>query len=175
MTSISESHIDPPPDPVIHQTAFVVIKCGIDDEFLDLAYKAGCESMLIGFESVSQKTIGYIGKKTNKVDEYISGVCKIRDYGMMVTGLFMFGFDTDTKDVFENTLDTIYKMSVDRATFAILTPYPGTSLFDDMDSKGRILTTDWSKYNMRNVVFKPKNFTAKELLEGRNSYSDSKR
>lgn len=142
-----------------------------DDEFLDLAYKAGCESMLIGFESVSQKTIGHIGKKTNKVEEYISGVRKIRDYSMMVTGLFMFGFDTDTKDVFDTTLDTIYKMDLDRAAFAILTPYPGTALFNDMVSQGRMLTKDWSKYNMRHVVFQPKNFTVEELLNGRNYLS----
>ena len=138
-----------------------------DEELLELAYKAGCESWLIGFESVSQKTISYIGKKTNKVDEYISAVRKIRNYSMMVTGLFMFGFDTDTKDIFDTTLDTIYKMDLDRAAFAILTPYPGTVLFDEMENDKRILTRDWSKYNMKHVVFQPKNLTTDELLEGR--------
>jgi radical SAM superfamily enzyme YgiQ (UPF0313 family) len=139
-----------------------------DDELLDLANKAGCQSWLIGFESVSKKSIKYIGKITNKVKEYESGVKKITDYGMMVTGLFMFGFDTDTPDIFDSTLEVINKMELNKAAFSIVTPYPGTKLFDQMEKEGRILTKDWSKYNLKNVVFQPKNLTIEQLVNGRN-------
>ena len=142
-----------------------------DDELLYLASEAGCESWLVGFESVSQETIEYIGKKTNKVEDYASAVKKIRDYGMMITGLFMFGFDTDKPNIFETTLKAIYKMELDRAAFAIVTPFPGTTLFNELEMEGRILTKDWSKYNLRNVVFQPKNISIEQLLNGRNFLS----
>jgi radical SAM superfamily enzyme YgiQ (UPF0313 family) len=140
-----------------------------DDDFLNLASEAGCETWLIGFESVCKESIRYIGKKTNKVEEYASGVKKIRDYGMMVTGLFMFGFDTDKLDIFETTLKAINQMELNRAAFSIVTPFPGTALFDELEKEGRILTKDWSKYNLRNVVFQPKNMSAEQLVNGRNS------
>ena len=57
-------------------------------------------------------------------------------------------------------------MEIDNPTLNILTPYPGTPLFERLEREGRILTRDWSKYNLWNVVFKPKNMTPKELLNG---------
>lgn len=140
-----------------------------DEELLKLANDAGCEQWLIGFESINQETLNYIGKKTNKVEDYAIAVKKIRDYGMTIMGLFMFGFDTDKKDVFDSTLEAIYKMNLERAGFAILTPFPGTALFNEFEKENRILTRDWSKYNLRNVVFQPKNMSIEQLLNGRNS------
>ena len=87
---------------------------------------------------------------------------------MTIMGLFMFGFDTDKKDVFDLTLEAIYKMNLERAGFAILTPFPGTALFNEYEKENRILTRDWSKYNLRNVVFQPKNMSTEQLLNGRN-------
>jgi len=139
-----------------------------DDELLYLANEAGCEQWLIGFDSVNQETIRYIGKKSNKVEDYISGVKKIRDYGMTIMGMFVFGFDTDETNVFETTLNTIYKMEIERPVFSILTPFPGTVLFNELEKEGRMLTKDWSKYNIRNVVFQPKNFSVEQLLNGTN-------
>jgi radical SAM superfamily enzyme YgiQ (UPF0313 family) len=137
-----------------------------DDELLKLASEAGCEQWLIGFDSVDQETIRYIGKKSNKVDEYVSAVKKIRDYDMSIMGMFVFGFDTDKPNIFETTLKTIYKMELDRPVFSVLTPFPGTALFNELEKEGRILTKDWSKYNLRNVVFQPKNFSTEQLLNG---------
>lgn len=139
-----------------------------DEDLLKLAKEAGCTTWLIGFESISQKTIDLIGKKTNKVKEYISAIKKIHDHGMSVVGSFMFGFDTDTLDVFDKTQKAIYDWEIDLADFGILTPYPGTPLFDKLEKEGRILTKDWSKYTMRNVVFKPKNMSKDELFKGYN-------
>ena len=140
-----------------------------DEELLKLAHEAGCEQWLIGFESVNQETLKFIGKKTNKVEDYAIAVKKIKGYGMTIMGLFMFGFDTDTNDVFDSTLEAVYKMDLERAGFAIVTPYPGTPLFDELEKEGRILTRDWSQYNLRNVVFQPKNMSVEELRDGRES------
>jgi radical SAM superfamily enzyme YgiQ (UPF0313 family) len=140
-----------------------------DDEFLSLAKKAGCETWLIGFESLNQESLLHVGKSSNKVQEYSSGVKKISEYGMSIIGLFIFGFDTDTPDSFETTLKAIYEWNLDRAAFAVLTPFPGTALFRDLEKEGRILTRDWERYNLRNVVFQPKNFSIEQLSRGRNT------
>lgn len=136
-----------------------------DDELLSLAREAGCNLWIVGFESINQKTIEDIGKKTNKINDYTKAIRKIQDHGMMISGLFMFGFDTDTPDVFKNTMDTVKKWDLDKVGFAMLTPFPGTQIYDKLDKQGRILTTDWSKYNLKHVVFQPKNMTPEELKE----------
>ncbi len=85
----------------------------------------------------------------------------------------MFGFDTDTPDVFEKTLKTIKELQIDVADFSILTPFPGTPLFTKLDAEKRILTKDWKYYNMGHVVFSPKQMTPDELLQGvRLMYAD---
>jgi radical SAM superfamily enzyme YgiQ (UPF0313 family) len=78
----------------------------------------------------------------------------------------MFGFDTETPDVFEKTIDALNYLDVDAGEFNILTPLPGTPLFNAMEKEGRILTKDWSRYTQTDVVFQPKNMSPTELREG---------
>jgi len=139
-----------------------------DKELVQLSKEAGCVSWLIGFESISQKTIDEMGKKTNNVKEYQQAVKNIHDNGMVAIGCFVFGFDTDIKEVFDDTLRTIKKLEIDVADFSVLTPFPGTPLFAKLDNEGRILSKDWSKYTMKNVVFEPRNMTPEELRKGVN-------
>jgi radical SAM superfamily enzyme YgiQ (UPF0313 family) len=141
-------------------------KLAEDKELVRLAKDAGCVSWLVGFESVSQKTIDKIGKSTNKVEKYKKAVENVHANKMAIIGSFIFGFDTDTKEVFDETLKMIRDLKIDLADFCILTPFPGTPLFDKLEKEDRIFEKDWSKYTMRNVVFKPKNLTPEELLEG---------
>ncbi len=144
-----------------------------DAELVRLSKEAGCVSWLIGFESVSQKTIDEIGKKTNKVKEYEQAVQNIHNYNMAVLGCFMFGFDTDTKDVFDETLNVIKKLKVDVADFCILTPFPGTPIYKKLEKEKRLLTKDWAKYSLKNPVFRPKNMSPDELVKGvRKMYSE---
>jgi radical SAM superfamily enzyme YgiQ (UPF0313 family) len=137
-----------------------------DVELVKLSKKAGCVSWLIGFESINQETIDYIGKQSNKVKEYKKAVENIHKNKMAVIGSFIFGFDTDSKDVFEQTLKMIDKLKIDVVDFCILTPIPGTPIYEKLEKEGRIITKDWSRYNMKNVVFKPKNITPEELIKG---------
>jgi len=137
-----------------------------DKDLVQLSKEAGCVSWLIGFESISQKTIDEIGKKTNKVKEYIQAVKNIHDNRMVAIGCFVFGFDTDVKEVFDDTLRAIKKLEIDVADFSVLTPFPGTPLFVKLDNEGRILSKDWSKYTMKNVVFEPRYMTSEELRNG---------
>ena len=145
--------------------AFGNIDLAKDDEFLKLASDAGCSAWIIGFESINQKSLDSVGKK-NRVDDYLSSIKKIHDYGMRIEGGFIFGFDHDTPDIFDETADFIRKSEIDFPNCRVLTPFPGTPLFDRLDKDGRILTRDWSLYNYYHVVFQPKHMTPEELQSG---------
>ncbi len=139
-----------------------------DDELLKLAADAGLMQINLGLESPDQIAIDSIAKKTNKVKEYAATISKIHDYGIGVLGYFMFGFDTDTLKTFDKTLNFANDIQLDITNFMILTPYPGTPVYTQLESEGRIITKDWSKYDLDNVVFKPKNMSPEELLSGTN-------
>ncbi|MDG6229654.1 MAG: radical SAM protein [Candidatus Thermoplasmatota archaeon] len=137
-----------------------------DDEFLRLSHDAGVEKWYLGIESISQQNIDQAGKGTNKVENYAQAIKKIRDHDMIVTGFFIFGLDFDTVETFDATLKAIYEWELDEASFSILTPYPGTRLFDRFEKDGLITNYDWSQYEEGKVNFKPKNMTPDELLDG---------
>ncbi len=137
-----------------------------DDEFLRIASDAGVINWYVGIESISQANIDQAGKGTNKVENYAKAIRKIQDHGMMITGFFMFGFDFDTTETFQKTLDLIYKWKLDEVSFSIVTPYPGTRLFERYDQAGRILNRDWSRYGEGNVNYKLENLTEEQLLQG---------
>jgi len=137
-----------------------------DIELVRLSKEAGCVAWLVGFESISQNTIDSIGKTTNTVVEYAQAIHNIHNNHMAVIGEFIFGFDTDTKEVFDKTLAIIKELKIDIVDFSILTPFPNTPLFKKLDSNGRILTKDWSNYDMGHVVFIPNQMTQEQLREG---------
>jgi radical SAM superfamily enzyme YgiQ (UPF0313 family) len=138
-----------------------------DEELLDLSKEAGCIAWFIGFESISQKAVQQLDKKPNRVDEYKSVIKKIHDRKMAINGHFVFGTDSDTPDVFDLTINAILnELKIDVVAFMIVTPIPGSPMFDRLEREGRILTKDWSKYTGRHVVFKPKNMSEDELRLG---------
>ena len=138
----------------------------VDKEWLDLAYKAGCVEWFVGFESVSQEALNNIKKTHNRVEDFKNMIKRVHKHGMTIQGGIIFGFDEDTPDIFETTIETINDWDLDVLEVNILTPYPGTPLFDRLEKQGRILTRDWSRYNQVDVVFQPKNMTPEELLDG---------
>ena len=92
---------------------------------------------------------------------------RIHSFGIAVQAWIVFGFDHDTPAVFCDTLDFLEAAGVQNATFNILTPFPGTRLYQRLEAEGRILTRDWSKYNSRvDVVFQPRQMSPQVLLEG---------
>jgi len=137
-----------------------------DEKFLNLASKAGCVEWFVGFESVNQEALLETKKTHNKVENFNKLINRCHKYGMTVQGGIIFGFDHDKPDVFDTTLETINRWYLDVLEVNILTPYPGTQLFEKLDKQGRILTKDWSHYNQVEVVFEPKNMTPKELYNG---------
>jgi radical SAM superfamily enzyme YgiQ (UPF0313 family) len=149
---------------VANGTTDVLLK--VDDEFLDLAKKSGCVEWFIGFESFSQAALDGIKKTHNKVEDFKKMIKRVHDHGMAIQGGIIFGFDEDTVDIFDTTLEKMYELEIDVVEINILTPYPGTPLFDRIKADGRLLTKDWSRYNQVDIVFQPKNMTVEELREG---------
>jgi len=149
---------------VANGTVNVLLKA--DEEFLRLAKKSGCVEWFVGFESVSQAALNRIKKTHNKVEDFKKMIKRVHDYGMTVQGGIIFGFDEDTPDVFDVTLEKMHELEMDAVEINILTPYPGTPFFDRMEKAGRIITKDWSKYSQMEIVFQPKNMTVEELYEG---------
>ncbi len=147
-------------------SAAVSIDTAKDPELLDLMRDSGCRSLFIGFESISPASIGSVHKTQNRIGEYEEAVRAIHSRGMMINGSFVFGLDGDTPGTFRATLDWIVKMRIETVTSHILTPYPGTVLYDRMRKEGRLLTDELSLYNTANVVFRPKGMTPEELYRG---------
>jgi len=143
------------------------IHAGRDDEFLEAAAHSGCKQLFLGLESISQQSMTEVNKSFNRTEEYLEIIERIHAHGIAVQAGIVFGFDHDTPEIFENTLDFLERAGVQNATFNILTPFPGTPLFRRMEAEGRILTRDWRKYNSRDdVVYRPKGMSAAELLAG---------
>ena len=108
-----------------------------------------------------------VSKAFNRVDGYARAVERIHAHGISVQAGIVFGFDNDTEAVFGETLDFLEATGVQNATFNILTPFPGTRLYERLEAEGRILTRDWSKYNGRvDVVFQPRQMSPEALLAG---------
>lgn len=137
-----------------------------DAELLKLAAKSGCKALFIGFESIFSDSLKQVGKNINRVNEYKEGIKRLHDHGIGVIGAFIFGFDSDTKDVFDETIDFIEENRIELASFSILTPLPGTRLYKKLDEEKRIFERDWSKYTCGEVVFKPKLLSVEQLQEG---------
>lgn len=135
-------------------------------DLLDEMKESGCQSLFIGFESINSNSIKGVHKIQNDTTKYDEAVKAIHSRGIMINASFVFGLDSDTKETFQNTLEWIVKHRIETVTSHILTPYPGTVLYDDLLRQGRIISSDLSKYNTAHVVFEPVGMTKEELYEG---------
>src|SRR6478752_105892 len=127
---------------------------------------AGCTGVFVGFESLTDQNLTDARKRTPRTTDYARRVRVLHDHGIQVNGSFVLGFDHDTPDCFERTVEWIEANRLECATFHILTPYPGTPLFRQMESESRLLHRDWSRYDTGHVVFRPKLMTPRQLMDG---------
>lgn len=135
-------------------------------ELIDEFAESGCKSLFIGFESIIAESIKHADKKQNKIEEYEDLIRLLHQKGIMVNASLVFGFDHDTKDVFEKTLKWLIDNKIETMTAHILTPYPGTVLYKQLEKEGRIIDHTPTLYNTSNVVYHPKQMTVTELKEG---------
>lgn len=147
-------------------SAAVSIDVTDDPDLIREMALAGCTGVFVGFESLTDDNIVAAGKKSPRADDYARRVAIFHRNGIQVNGSFVLGFDHDRPDVFAATVRWIEENRLECATFHILTPYPGTPLFERMAADGRILHRDWDKYDTAHVVFRPRHLTAEQLAEG---------
>src|ERR1700746_11153 len=146
--------------------AGVTSKLAQDDEMLELAANSGCSMLSIGFESISRTTLKSVHKHVNKPETFAALVEKVHSYGIMVFGLFMFGFDGDDTAVFQDTAQFNIDANYDAVAYSVLTPYPGTLTWYEMKKADRIVSFDWEKYDQGHVVYRPLRMSGDDLRLG---------
>lgn len=140
---------------------------------LEQAVEAGLRSLFVGFETVNGANLAAQRKRQNVGRSYEAVVRRLHGLGVMVNASFVFGMDDDRPDVFDRTVSWAVERGIETATFHIMTPYPGTALFQRMQAEGRILHQDWDSYDTRHVVFRPAGMTPRQLVDGyRRAYRD---
>jgi radical SAM superfamily enzyme YgiQ (UPF0313 family) len=140
----------------------------LNGNLIEKAAEAGLRSLFVGFETFSVENLKVSNKVQNLDRDYRKAVNRLHSLGIMINGSFVFGLDNDDKDVFKRTVEWGIENAITTATYHILTPYPGTKLFEQMENDNRILTRNWDLYNTRNIVFKPNKLSVQELQEGYN-------
>ncbi len=142
------------------------IQVASDTELIKLAYQSGCRALLIGFESMSDSGINQYRKTLKTVDENILAVKKLQDNGIMTMASLIFGLDSDTPAVFDIAHDFLTRSKAAFFQACVMTPYPGTPVFNKLRSQGRILTDDWNRFDASKVIIRPENISPEALLDG---------
>ncbi len=137
-----------------------------DPELLDLAARAGCKGVFVGIESLNPRSLAGANKGFNQVDRYREIQLRLRAHGICSMFGIVFGFDEDSSNVFDTAMSFIDEVKADAVRYAILTPFPGTRLFQRLDAAGRIIDRNWEHYDTRHVVFRPARLTVDQLQAG---------
>ncbi len=143
-------------------SAQVRVDVGKDEEMVKLMRKSGCRTLFIGFESVNAKSL-YEMKKSQKVEDIIRAIEILHKYDIHIHGMFMLGLDHDNWKTVKETVRFARRANLTSVQFLLLTPLPGTELYEKIKSDNRILFKDWSLYDAHHVVYRPTNFTLFEL------------
>ena len=137
-----------------------------DEEFLRAAKDAGCLSLFFGIESLEQKSLDAANKSFNRVEDYGRLLKRVRDIGIMPTVSMIMGLEADGPESFENTRRFLMENRIPIAYFFILAPAPGTPFFERLESEGRLLSKDWSRYGGDQCIYLPKGMTGEQLEAG---------
>ncbi len=139
-----------------------VLKPGL----IELAAASGLRSLFVGFETLSPENLRASSKYQNLNKDYAAAIQRLHDNGVMVNGSFVFGMDGDDSTVFDRTVEWAVARGIETATFHIMTPYPGTGLYQQLHAQNRLLHSAWNLYDTRHVVYKPARLSAQALEDG---------
>ncbi len=151
----------------IHWVGQGEIGAGNDPELVASMAESGCHLLLVGLESINRVNLKKIGKYANNTD-YVAPIERLHAHGIGLIGCFIMGLDDDGPGVFDETWRFI-RAYIDVPQISLLTPYPGTLLHQRMAAAGRLLTTDWSRYDITSVVMQPQHMSGLALEE---AYTD---
>jgi len=153
----------------------VTINMADDEELLDLAVRAGCRGVFIGFESPTAQGLAEVGKKFNllKGRDFRQSVRRIQRHNILVVGSFIMGLDSDEPGIGRKIAAAAGRYGVDILNALFLTPLPGTRLWDRMKSQDRIAANefpaDWRYYTLGFPTAHYKHFSWSALVEEMNS------
>lgn len=133
---------------------------------LEKAVAAGLRSLFVGFETLNPHNLREQHKYHNLNRDYNAAIQRLRDCGVMVNGSFVYGMDSDDETVFDRTVEWAITQGIETATFHILTPYPGTLLYDRMVAQERITSDNWDLYDTRHAIYRPTLMSPEVLEEG---------
>ena len=136
------------------------------EDLMRAAYDSGCRALFFGMETVSEESMKRMKKCFRDRKDLADAIRRIQAAGIRFHASVVFGFDTDGPEVFDDTLDFLMKSRIHSATFNILTPYPGTAVYEKLKGQGRLFTEDWQHYDHTTVVFEPMRMTPLDLAEG---------
>jgi radical SAM superfamily enzyme YgiQ (UPF0313 family) len=142
-----------------------------DAELMDLAYKAGCRGIFVGFESPTPEGLSELGKKFNRMNgrDFRESVRRIHGHNIMVMGSFIIGLDIDKQGIGRQIAMMASRYGVDNLNTLFLTPLPGTKLWKQMKSEKRIplnnFPEDWKYYTLTYPVAKYKNLSMESIVE----------
>lgn len=149
-----------------------------DDELLDLAARAGCCGVFIGFESPTAEGLAEVGKKFNvlKGRDFPASIRRIHRHNILVVGSFIMGLDADEAGIGLRIARAASSYGVDILNALFLTPLPGTRLWDQMSANDRITArqfpTDWRYYTLGFPTARYRNFTSAQIIEEMNACDD---
>jgi radical SAM superfamily enzyme YgiQ (UPF0313 family) len=135
-----------------------------DPSLVRLMAASGCTLLLVGLETLDQKSLAKMGKPCNTVDLYGEWIDFLHRHGIGIIGCFVLGLDDDTPDTFRATEEFIHQW-VDVPQISLLTPFPGTALYRQMKREGRLLHEDWSRYDITHLTYRPKNMSPRRVDE----------
>jgi len=114
---------------------------------MKLAYESGCASLFFGVESVSKTILKRMRKSIKDISKIEEAIKRVKDIGIHFHASMVFGFDEDTEAVFDETLEFLMKNKIGTTTFNILTPYPATNVYRQLEEQGRLLHKNWTQYD----------------------------
>jgi radical SAM superfamily enzyme YgiQ (UPF0313 family) len=143
------------------------INAAHDEEFLRLIKASGCQGLLIGFESLNPQNLKRMHKGFNQMKGgYEVALANLRRHGIRLYVTFILGYDDDSVDTFEETLEFAMKHRFYMVAFNHLTPFPGTPLYRRLEDEGRLTYDKWwldPEYRYGMVPFEPRGMSAEEV------------
>ena len=135
------------------------------EELLDLAADSGCITLSFGLESLNKESMKVINKEWSNPDDYLRIIKKVTDKGIDIASEMMVGIDTDTRESLLDTVHFIDKAMIMAPKFYILTPVPGTELFEEFRKSNRLVTEDTSQFSPTNAVITHPHMTTQEITD----------
>ncbi len=137
-----------------------------NEALLSAMARAGCFHVQVGFQTVNPGSLRSAGIAQNRIEEYSKVVQAFHRHRILVLGFFMFGFDDDDRRIFRATEEAIKRIDLDDACLYILTPYPGTEMYDKFVREGRMVSAQRLDYGWSNAVFRPARMSREDLEQG---------